>query len=204
MPEDRFIETVTYLRARALENATALVAIGYSNALYTALGTAFSAYNAIRSATREAIADRSSYGLEVDLNMDTMMEILGNLDIEMNLLEYSHTQLFHAYFSCRRIVDPATHSTSHFEDTILANGDIKITDVTYDAATVIMINNLGPGGPVILSLRDVSNNVVGTTLSVDAGANATSTFGDLAPSGVAIWLKNSDGTNTAAYIIDLN
>lgn len=175
----------------------ALILIGYTALKKTAFDAKLVDFRNIKGKPKAAKVDSSSKVVEVALNLDEADAILDLLDVEINLIQFSHDELYRAYYIVRKIDDSPTSSGSIFSGDMGIGESKKVTNITYSGAVAVKLQAMATED-IDFFLKD-AGVLVGAPVTVTAGGSETKTLADLAPSGNELWARNLSGASTTTY-----
>ncbi len=175
----------------------ALILIGYTALKKTAFDDNLADWVKAKGKPKAAKVDSSSKGVSVEEDHAEADEKQALLDVEINLIQFSHAELFRAYYSVRKIDDSPTSSGSIFNGNLGIGESKKVTSITYSGAVAVKLQAMATGD-IDFFLKD-AGVVVGTPVTVTAGGSETKTLADLGPSGNELWARNLSGISATTY-----
>jgi len=180
----------------------ALILIGYTALLKTAFDTNLTNFIKQKAKPKVAIKASSSFGVDVDDNLNEADAIQLLLDVEMNLLQFSKPNLFRTYYLVRAIDSSPTSSGNSVTDIVDIGGTKKVRTIAYNASDTITIKVTGTE-PAAFSFKDGGANV-GTPIKVLGATTVTKSHADFAPSGDELWATSGSLLGPSAYKVTFN
>ncbi len=196
-----------YLAERGAEPAiaaalAALAPVAYQADDLAAHVTNVNEYDDLIGRPIEQRSVKSAYTKAVARNMVEMDDIVARLRINMAPVEFMDLTLFDAFEAAALIDDAPSQSQSTFTANIDANGQKKITGITYDPVDELRIQNTGTTS-LQLSFCNVAGEVFGEPTVVDSGATLNLTYEQIGPGGTEVWLQNMSTNVMGDYVLNL-
>lgn len=196
-----------YLAERAAEPAIAdalgsLAPVPYRAEDLAAHVTNVNEYDDLIGRPNEQRSTKSAYTKAVARNMVEMDDVVARLRINMAPVEFMNLTLFDAFEAAALIDDAPSQGQSTFTGNIDANGQKKITGITYDPADELRIQNTGTTG-LQLTFRNVEGEIFGEPTVVDSGATLNLTYEQIGNGGTEAWLQNMSEDVMGSYVLNL-
>lgn len=148
---------------------------------------------------RHAQIEKTTAGSEVDRLMEQADDLLKDIDGYVETYRFENPSLWEEYFLARAIVDTGGGGGGAEEGTVNPGQQLKVADITYNAATPVTIEVSGT--TLNFGLAN-GGALTGGWTGVSPGSEFVTTMGAMGPSGNELVVYNPTGT-PGSYIVTI-
>lgn len=205
--DNRRRNAARYLAEKAQETGVmvalgALLPVPYLPADLTAHETNITEFDDLIGRPNQNRSDKTAYTKAVAQNIEELDDIIANLRIDMAPVQYLKPLLFDKFVASALIDDAPTHHENSFSGMIDANGDKKITVISYVPSNELRVENTGITD-LELSFRDEDGNIIDSAIAIAVGDAIQKSFDEVASAGSYVWLKNTSAITQGKYKLNL-
>ncbi|MFP5042307.1 hypothetical protein [Parasediminibacterium sp. JCM 36343] len=199
------MEFAKYVLGKAQPTAVATVLAASHNvsaADITDLSGNITSFEAIIAKPLQSKAETQAYGKMVELNLDDLDDILDKIRQDMRSYRKTNRLLFET-FEATDVLDVygKGSSTSVYSGSLNAGESKAVTTFVYASSTPVTLESTSKQAVDFQLYK--KGVAVGTAFTVQGNTAATTTLGNIAADGDALFVKNNSTTGGASWKVTL-